>query len=196
MLIFVSRLIFLTNRRKFGLYFSTVKQHDVFLGEMSGRSVDPFFVHFAHMMGCYLYQELHDDFSLLYTGVILLRRVHEALERIPADDPISLAQAYHLLSLACQYINLPHPSNEYAAKSAALVNTHKLRFLPESDEITEFSPAQLTEEILERAILLGLILSTDITRFLVTGKSTPGLACPDLERQFREELPVRILVLP
>lgn len=47
---FYSRLLFLTHRLKFSFYFSMAKQEAIFFGDLSNTYLDPFFIHFAHMM--------------------------------------------------------------------------------------------------------------------------------------------------
>lgn len=93
------------------------------------------------------------------------------------------------MALACMHVDLPHPSKSYAEKCVRVVNKNNMRFFPEGLGKPQISMEDLTEEIMEHVILFSQVLYTDISHFLNNGESKAP--CPGLEKQYREELPVR-----
>jgi hypothetical protein len=183
-----SRLLFLVNKLQFGFYFGLSKQAVIHLGDLEDPTVPPFFIHFAHMMGCHIFQERRNSFSLAYAQAMHLNLCLNSLSAMKEDDdPVSLAQAYHCLALACLYTHIPHSAATFMEKALDIVKRHDIRCVSLKPRPSERAPDGsliLTEEVAEVIILLIQLLYLEVDRLLVYGESENR--CLHIEKQFRD----------
>jgi hypothetical protein len=188
-----SRLLFLVHKLQFGFCFRLSKQAVIHLGNLEDPTLPPFFIHFAHMMGCYIFQERRNSFSLAHAQVTHLNLCLKSLSAMKEDDdPVSLAQAYHCLALACLYTHIPQSAMTFVEKALGVVERHDIRCVSTKTCPSDRAPDGsliLTEDIAEVVVLLAQLLYSEVNRLLVYGKSENR--CLHIEKQFREEVEVR-----
>jgi hypothetical protein len=168
------------------MYFSFAKQQAILLGDLSNTFVHPFFVHLAHLVGCFLYQERRKNNFLSSARAIHLQLVYKSLATIKEeDDPLTLAQAYACMSVGCLYIPDTRLTKLYIAKCAEIVKKH-LRFVPRSAEAqrTDYSRLEFLEEVRERSVFIARLLSLQMFSYLVRYSFHP------FYKQFADTLPV------
>jgi hypothetical protein len=170
-----SRIIFLSQRFANGVYLPTTKQQALILGNLSNTTIHSFFVHFAHLVGCHMYQEFQGRFSLLYIQAIHLRLALEALATmVEEDDPFSLARAYHYMAMAYAYTRNVRYSKHCLRKSVDIIQRRKIRCVAitvgdstqrEPDVLPPVPP--FTEEVHERVAFLAQMLYAGTFVYLV-----------------------------
>lgn len=77
----------------------------------------------------------------------------------------------------------------YLKRCLDIVKRNDIRFVPHSEDAISSSTLELTEESHERVVFLGQLLYWFTYLYLLDGHSEEKY--PNLERQFRFELPVR-----
>jgi hypothetical protein len=189
-----SRLVSLMHRLQFGIYFAFEKQNAILLGDMSGIVVHPFFIHFAHLHGCHLYQERQRKFSLLHIEEKYSRLASASLQSMnEEEDPFSTALASHYMSMLCLYSHAAQPGKYLHEKAVEIINKHDIRFVPRTvtaGTALDVVECKILEEMHERAAHLSQIIFTEVNYNFVARETLD--MCSDLEKQFRNELPVCI----
>jgi hypothetical protein len=161
-----SRVIFLSRRLLNGVHLETRKQQALILGDLSNTIIHPFYVHFAHLVGCHMYQEYQGHFGLLYIQAVHLRLSLEALATmVEEDDPVSLARANHFMAMAHAYTRNVRSSKYYLRKTVDIIQRRQIRCVPisrtdsahhESKVLTKVPP--FSEEVHERVVFLAQML--------------------------------------
>ena len=166
-------------------------------GDRSNTVIHPFFVYFAQLFGCNIFQERNGEYSHLYTMCIYLRLTKEAIASMSEDDdPLSFAEACQFMSLWCTYNHNTILGKEYFVKAIQIVNKYDIRFVSQSPR----NPSQphapswprFSDEIAERVVFLSQLICLQVHLHLITGDSED--ICYDLRQQFLNELPVRSLL--
>lgn len=182
-----SRLLFLVHELQFGFFFRLSKQAVIHLGDLEDPAVPPFFIHFAHMMGRYIFQERRNSFSLAHTQAMHLNLCLDSLLTMKEDDdPLALAQVYHCSALACLHTHIPHSAMTFVEKALDIVERHDIRCVSPSPCPSERAPDGsliLTEDAVEVILILLQLLYSEANRLLVYGKSENR--CLHVEKQFQ-----------
>jgi len=189
------RLIFLNFRLQIGFQFTTAKHQAIISGDVTHSVIHPFFIYFAQLFGCNIYQEQKGEYCYLYTLCMYLRLMREAFVTMyEDDDPLSFAEVCQFVSLWCTYNHNAILGVQYFIKAMDVVKRHDIRFVsrPASNHSQPYrsSCSESPEEILERMAFLTLLIYHQTHLQLVTGKSED--LSYDLRQQFFKELPVLI----
>lgn len=97
-----SRLVFLSYRLAQGIYLSFAQQQAIILGDTSGSFIHPFFIKFAHLVGCHFHRRHSSDDSLVQLEAKYLFFVLRALSSMKEEaDPVSYVHAYWFVAMAC-----------------------------------------------------------------------------------------------
>ena len=186
-----SRLLFLTRQEQFGVYFPFGKNQAIILGDMSNACVHPFFVHFAHAIGCHLHQARLADFSMRdmeHTHLVLAYDTLRQMEE--ADDPFIYGQAHHYLALSALYSQPIPTAIAYHEGAVKIAERHGLHVLKDTGHMIP-DPGHLeTAEVLERAVFLGTLLVVEIVLDMAGVKKRT--LCYAIEQEFRFKFPVRL----
>lgn len=185
-----SRQLFITHRDAVSFRFTTPARKAILQGDLSGKAIHPFFVHYGAMAGSNLYQEYHRDYSLMHILEQHLESACREMARMKEEtNPLAFAQAHHLMSLACSYNQNVTLAERFLEKAIDIVQRNDIRFVPNKK-----GPLPgLTEEVHERVSFLCELIYSEIQMRIMTGKV--GEFCVQLHKQFREDLPVRVFRL-
>lgn len=177
-----------------GLVISEDQRKSLIHGDMEGGAIHAFFIHYAHIWGCHLYQQFRYDFVLLFLQSIYVYMAVESLSTIrEKDNPILLTQA--LLMTSEMYFHTHHPDFglRYLEMAAGVVRKNRLRFVMRSQN-SAHGAVSVTEDIRQRVGLLSQLLYVETELFLLAGRD-PNLF-DELEVEFKFDLPVRGYLLP
>lgn len=184
-----SRIIFDSYRLSVGLVISEDQRKALIHGDMESGAVHAFFIHYAHIWGCHLYQQFKSDFVLLFLQSIYVYMAVESLSTIKEkQDPILFAQA--LLMLSEMYFHTHHLDFglKYLEMTAGIVKRNRLGFVMRSQD-SATGPIDVTEGIRQRVGFLSQLLYVETELFLLTGRK-PNLF-EELEAEFKLDLGVR-----
>ena len=173
-----------------GLVISEDQRKALIHGDMEGGTIHAFFIHYAHIWGCHLYQQFRYDFVLLFLQSIYVYMAVESLSTIKEkQNPILFAQA--LLLLSEMYFHTHHLDFglKYLEMTASIAKRNGLRFVMRPPNLAT-GPIGVTEDIKQRVGLLAQLLYVETELFLLTSRK-PSL-CEELEAEFKFDLPVRV----
>jgi hypothetical protein len=197
--LFISRLMFLAHRAHIGFRFTTAKQQAIVFGDLSHTVIHPFFIYFAQLFGCNLYQERKGEYCYLYTMCIYLRLTREAMAAMKEEyDPLSFAEACHLMSLFCVYNHYAVLGKQYFLKAIETIKPYGIRFVlqPSGNPAVPHSSSwpYCSEETGERVVFLSQLIYLQFHLRLILG-AIEDLSY-DLRQQFMNEVSVGILHFP
>lgn len=187
-----SRLCFLSHRLSFGVYFPHDKREALIAGDMSGKLIERFYVHFSHLAGCQFYQELRGGYNLLQIQASHLRLTLEALGSMrEEDDPFSFARAHFFLGMAHAYTQGFRQARHYYRIAMDIIRRHGIRFVTMSTGGAVKNLMEPLEEVHERAGILAHMVYLANHIYLL-GKPDFNMAFHMDEDFNKSELPVRI----
>lgn len=172
-----------------GLVISEDQRKALVHGDMQCGAIHPFFIHYAHIWGCHLYQQFRCDFVLLFLQSIYVYMAVESFSTIrEKENPLLYAQA--LLMFSEMYFHTHHPDFglKYLEMAAGIVKRNRLRFVMRSQDSTS-GPIDVTEGIRQRVGFLSQLLYVETELFLLAGRN-PSLF-EELEAEFKLDLVVR-----
>ena len=172
-----------------GLVISGNQRKALIHGDMQSGEIHAFFVHYAHIWGCHLYQQFRYDFVLLFLHSIYVYMAVESLSTIrEKDNPVLLAQA--LLMTSQMYFHTHHLNFglKYLEMAAGVVKKNGLRFVMRSRNSAR-TTISVTDDIKQRVGLLSQLLYVETELFLLAGRN-PNLF-DELEAEFKFDLAVR-----
>jgi hypothetical protein len=172
-----------------GLVISEKQRKALVHGDMQSGAIHAFFIHYAHVWGCHLYQQFRYDFVLLFLQSIYVYMAVESLSTIrEREDPVLLTQA--LLMTSEMYFHTHHLDFglKYLEMAAGVVKNNRLRFVMRSQN-SSHRTLSVTDDIKQRVGLLSQLLYVETELFLLTGRN-PGLF-DELEAEFKFDLAVR-----
>lgn len=184
----VFRIIFDSYRLSVGLLISEDQRKALIRGDMQSGAIHGFFIHYAHIWGCHLYQQFRCDFVLLFLQSIYVYMAIESLTTIrEKENPVMLTQA--LLMTSEMYFHTHHPDFglKYLEMAAGIVKKNGLRFVMHSQN-SAHGQTNVTEDIRQRVGLLSQLLYVETELFLLTGRS-PDLF-EELEAEFKFDLAI------
>lgn len=175
--------MFLSRNMIVGIYLPWVKRQAVLRGDTSSLDVHPFYIHYANLVGCQLYQERLGAYSLLPIQAVHLVSTLEALESMDElGDPLAIAQANSLIGSAFGYANALRKAKGFLRKSVEIVRRNNVRFVEiQSGEAAQQrldirSSPELLEQVHERAVVLAQMVHVEILSYLIGQQpSTMGL---------------------
>lgn len=177
-----------------GLVINEDQRRALVHGDMQSGTIHPFFIHYAHIWGCHLYQQFRCDFVLLFLQSIYVYMAVESLTTIQEkDNPILLTQA--LLMTSEMYFHTHHLEFglKYLEMAAGVVGKSELRFVMRSQNSAR-GAFSVTDDIRQRVGLLSQLLYVETELFLLTDRK-PNLF-DELEAEFKSDLAVRGYLLP
>ena len=184
-----SRLAFLSYREQYGIYLPFGKRQAIILGDMSNACLHPFFIHFAHTMGCYLYQTHRSDFSMQEMQYAHLAVACQTLQQMKEDDdPFSYGQAYHYLALCALVSQRAKAAIGYHEEAVRVVEGNRLHILKDPGPMAPDQTHLEASEVLERAVFLGTLLHMEIVLEILGIKERA--LCYAIEEEFRYRFPV------
>ena len=158
-------------------------------GDMESGAIHAFYIHYAHIWGCHLYQQFRYDFVLLFLQSIYVYMAVESLSTIKEkQNPILFAQALMLLSEMYFHTHHLDFGLKYLEIVAGVVKRNGLRFVMRSPSSAAGS-INVTEDIKQRVGLLAQLLYVETELFLLTGRKTDLFE--GLETEFKFDLTVR-----
>ena len=172
-----------------GLVISEDQRKALIHGDMQSGAIHAFFIHYAHVWGCHLYQQFRYDFVLLFLQSIYVYMAVGSLSTIKEkQSPILLTQA--LLLISEMYFHTHHLDFglNYLEKAAGVVKRNGLRFVMRSHN-SATGPVSVTADIKQRVGLLSQLMFVETELFLLTGRK-PNLF-EELEVEFKFDLAVR-----
>jgi len=188
------RLFFLAHRSQLGFRFTSAKQEAILSGDLSNTIIHPFFIHFAHLFGCNMYQEHRGHYSHLLLLDAHLHFARDALLSMKeGDDPLSFAQACFLMFLVCIYNQNIYLGSRYMKLVAGTIKRNDIRFVPRhtvgymANQHINSPVSEFSEEVHERGSFLSEVLYSEVDLILLTGGKETALL--DLHTQFQQELP-------
>lgn len=159
------------------------------MGDMSNACVHPFFIHFAHTMGCYLHQTHREDFSLREMQYTHLAAAYQTLQQMKEeDDPFSYGQAHHYLALCALLSQRVEAAIGYHEEAVRIVEGNRLHILKDPGPMAPDQTHLEASEVLERAVFVGTLLHMEIV--LETLNIKKRTLCYAIEEEFRFRLPV------
>lgn len=168
-LLVFSRLIFVSYRYKFGMCGPFSKQQAIILGDRSGTFVHPFFVDFAHLFGCLIYQRKSPNQSFQHLEAGFFRMASESLVAVKeAEDAFTYAQAHWFMT--CGYLTqLHYPlAEKYLESCIRAVEGNPAAFLPHLVHTKGPEDAEISEQSQDRlAFLASLIYYRTLLRIRV-----------------------------
>jgi hypothetical protein len=186
-----SRLTFLSHREQLGIYLPYEKHQAIIYGDISNACVHPFFIHFAHAVGCHFYQARRADFSMRDMQSAHLTVVHQTLQQMKEeDDPFVYGQAHHYLAVSALYTQGTSTAIAYHEEAVKIVERNSLHIIKTTGSMI-LDPAHVeAPEVLERAVFLGTLLHMEIALDLLGAKKRTQ--CYMIEEEFRYKFPVRL----
>ena len=168
-----SRLVFLSYRIAQGIYLSFAQQQAIILGDTSGSFIHPFFIEFAHLVGCHFHRRSTPDKNLMQLETTYLFSVLRTLSSMKEEaDPVSYAHAHWLVAMACVTTGNPQKAIKFMREAADSVERNRDLFLsqlPGLSNVSATASVDYSEDLHERLGLLAHILwfRTYMSIFLV-----------------------------
>lgn len=187
-----SRLVFLSYRLAQGIYLSFAQQQAIILGDTSGSFIHPFFIEFAHLVGCHFHRRYTMDDNLMQLESTYLFTVLRALSSMKeGSDPVSYAHAHWLVAMACVTTGNSKKAVKFMKEAVNAVERNRDLFLsqlPGLNSLPVTASVDYSEDLHERLGLLAHILwfRTYMSIFLVDSGVYP---MPDT---IPDRIPVRI----
>jgi hypothetical protein len=190
-----SRLLFLSRQVVLGMYIPLVKRQALLTADLSHKRIHPFFVHFAHLVGCQLYQELRGQYILLSIQAVHLRLTLDVLEKmVEEEDPFIFAQANFYVGIAHAYgINAYREAKRYCQTAVQVFRRNNIRFVSVSTGHDVESKREDLEELHERTVFLGHMLYLETHVYLI-GQPSATMEF-EIGEDFKVELPVHSIFL-
>lgn len=168
-----SRLVFLSYRIAQGIYLSFAQQQAIILGDTSGLFIHPFFIEFAHLVGCHFHRRSNPDKNLMQLETTYLFSVLRILSSMKEEAaPVSYAHAHWLVAMACVTTGNPQKAIKFMIEAAGSVERNRDLFLsqlPGLSSVPVTASVDYSESLHERLGLLAHILwfRTYMSIFLV-----------------------------
>jgi len=125
-----SRLVFLSYRIAQGVYLSFAQQQAIILGDTSGLFIHPFFIDFAHLVGCHFHRRSNSDKNLMQLESTYLFTVLRTLSSMKEEaHPVSYAHAHWLVAMACVTTGNPQKAIKFMNEAANSVERNRDLFL-------------------------------------------------------------------
>lgn len=192
--VYDSRLVFLSYRVAQGIYLSFAQQQAIILGDTSGSFIHPFFIEFAHLVGCHFHRRSSLDNNLMQLETSYLFSVLRTLSSMKEEvDPVSYAHAHWLVAMACVTTGNSQKAVKFMNEATNAVERNRDLFLsrlPGLSTVPVTASVDYSEDLHERLGLLAHILwfRTYVSIFLVdSGVYTMPDTVPD-------KIPVRALL--
>jgi len=154
-----SRLIFISYRYKIGVCGPFSKQQAIILGDKSGTFVHQFYVDFAHLFGCLIYQRglATQPFRHLEAG--LFGRALESLANVrESEDAFTYAQAHWLMAYG-YLTQLQYPlAEKYLRSCVRAVESNPVAFLPHLVRAEGLEGAEISEQSQDRMAFLASLI--------------------------------------
>jgi len=168
-----SRLVFLSYRLTQGIYLSFAQQQAIILGDTSGSFIHPFFIEFAHLVGCHFHRRHSSDNNMMQLETTYLFSVLRTLSSMKEEaDPVSYAHAHWLVAMACVTTGNSQKAVKFMKKAANAIEGNRDLFLsqlPGLSSVPVTVSVDYSEDLHERLGLLAHILwfRTYMSIFLV-----------------------------
>ena len=182
----ISRLWALPRLVKLGVLFSQKKLDALIRGDMSNTVVDRAFVSGSQSLGILLSTDVsHTPAMVLFCA----RRTQTAMEDLAdlfaSEDHWAKVQIAAMVTSTCILLQIPQTGILYTQKGCDFIKTGNLRFAPICGRPPEFS-----EDLHENLASLSQTIYWANYMFLMRGGPEPQHAIIELEKEFRQELPV------
>jgi len=145
------------------------KQQAIILGDKSGIFVHPFYIDFAHLFGCLIYQRRSPDqsFQHLEAGFFTMASESLAIMR-ESEDAFTYAQAHWLMAYG-YLTQLRYPlAEKYLESSVRAIEGNPVAFLPHLVRTEGPEDAGISEQSQDRmAFLASLIYYRALLRIRV-----------------------------
>ena len=190
--IYDSRLVFLSYRLAQGIYLSFAQQQAIILGDTSGSFIHPFFIEFAHLVGCHYHRRYSSDKSLMQLEASYLFSVLRTLSSMKEEaDPLSYAHAHWLVAMACVTTGNSQKAVSFMKEAVDAIERNHDLFLSQLSGLSSVpvtASVDYSEDLHERLGLLAHILwfRTYTSIFLVDSGVFP---MPD---NIPDKIPVRV----
>ena len=187
-----SRLVFLSYRLAQGVYLSFAQQQAIILGDTSGSFMHPFFIEFAHLVGCHFHRRYTMDRNLIQLETTYLFTVLRTLSSMKEEsDPVSYAHAHWLVAMACVTTGNSRKAANFMKEAVDAIERNRELFLSQLPGLNGFpvtASVDYSEDLHERLGLLAHILwfRTYMSIFLVDSGVYP---MPD---SIPDRIPVRV----
>jgi len=160
-------------------------------GDLSGIVLNPMVVHFSHgiWMITFVGRDCTPAMVHFYARQVQIAWEHLA-ELFTGGDNRVCFQAAAFVASGHIYMRMPQTALLYIQKSCKFIEAGKLRFVP-----TRGRPPRFSEDLHETLAALSQTIYWANYLFLMCGGPEPH-ATADLEKQFRQELPVSKIVCP
>ncbi|KAF9792681.1 hypothetical protein BJ322DRAFT_1152374 [Thelephora terrestris] len=156
------RLVFLSYRLAQGIYLSFAQQQAIILGDTSGSFIHPFFIKFAHLVGCHFHRRYCPDDSLIQLETSYLFSVLRTLSLMKEEaDPVSYVHAHWLIAMACVTTGNSPKAVRFMKEAADSVERNHDLFLsrlPGLSSVPTTVTVDYSEDLHERLGLLAHIL--------------------------------------
>lgn len=145
------------------------KQQAIILGDKSGVFVHPFYVDFAHLFGCLIYQRTSSSRSSQHLEAGFFAMASESLASVrESEDAFTYAQAHWLMAYG--YITqLHYPlAEKYLESSVRAVEGNPMAFLPHLVRTEGQEDTEISEQSQDRmAFLASLIYYRTLLRIRI-----------------------------
>ena len=145
------------------------KQQAIIIGDKSGTFVHPFFVDFAHLFGCLIYQRKSPDRSFQHLEAGFFGMASESLAAVKeSEDAFTYAQAHWLMAYG-YLTQLHYPlAEKYLESCIRAVDGNPAAFLPHLVHTKGLEDAEISEQSQDRmAFLASLIYYRTLLRIRV-----------------------------
>ena len=145
------------------------KQQAIILGDPSGTFVHPFYVDFAHLFGCLIYQRNLPNQSFQHLEAGFFRMASESLAAVKeSEDAFTYAQAHWLMAYGyLTQLNYPL-AEKYLESCIRAVEGNPAAFLPHLVHTKGPEDAEISEQSQDRmAFLASLIYYRTMLRIRV-----------------------------
>lgn len=160
--VWTSRLVFLSYRVAQGIYFSFAQQQAIILGDVSGSFIHPFFIKFAHLVGCHFHRRYCSGDGLIQLETSHLFSVLRTLSSMKEEaDPLSYVHSHWLVAMACVTTGNSQKAVNFMKEAANAVERNRDLFLsklPGLSIVPITATVDYSEDLHERLGLLAHIL--------------------------------------
>jgi hypothetical protein len=145
------------------------KQQAIILGDKSGTFVHPFYIDFAHLFGCLIYQRRSPNQAFQHLEAGFFSMASESLANVrESEDAFTYAQAHWLMAYG--YLTQQHYplAEKYLESSVRTVEGNPVAFLPHLVRTEDSGDAEISEQSQDRmAFLASLIYYRALLRIRV-----------------------------
>ena len=183
---FCSRLRALCRSNMLGLYFTKEKQEAILRGDTSGAVVHRHFVFGLQVIGVHVCGVPIETPVMVRLQARYLRTAWESLAELNnSNQQRATVQALVLLVHALIILGLTTKTREHLLKIYEIIESGKLRFLPDYGRLGE-----LSEQIREDVSVLSQVIYLENFLYLTLGEPAP-VETARIEWEFRLDLQVR-----